>query len=110
MQRRSFAIASALLALPVLTGCVEVPMGSSTGSSAGSSAPGNSAEAIAQQACVRDVRAMTGNFDVSVINSFFSEAGTEVNLRVGPTGTWRCIGYRDGTTAGIQSTTNEGFL
>lgn len=106
MHRRSFAIASALLALPVLTGCVEVPMGSS----AGSSAPGNSAEAIAQQACVRDVRAMTGNFDVSVINSFFSEAGTEVNLRVGPTGTWRCIGYRDGTTAGIQSTTNEGFL
>jgi hypothetical protein len=45
-----------------------------------------------------------------VISSSFSEAGTEVIVRVGPTGRWRCIAYRDGSTAGIQSITDEGAL
>lgn len=91
----------AALAASALTGCVETPS---------AAAPGNAPEAAAQSACVRDVRATTGNPDVSVIRSSFSEAGTEVILRVGPTGTWRCIAYRDGTTTGIMSLTNEGYL
>jgi predicted polyphosphate/ATP-dependent NAD kinase len=45
-----------------------------------------------------------------VQSSSFSEAGTEVILTVGGTGTWRCIAYSNGTTAGIESLTNEGFL
>jgi hypothetical protein len=45
-----------------------------------------------------------------VQSSSFSEAGTEVLLLVGGTGSWRCIGYRDGTTAEIMSLSNEGFL
>jgi len=84
-----------------LTGCVE-----ETATQLPGAYPSNAAE----QACVRDVRAMTGNPSVSVISSSFSEAGTEVILRVGPSGTWRCIAYRDGTTAGIESLTDEGYL
>ncbi|ETX28644.1 hypothetical protein [Roseivivax isoporae] len=102
MPRRPFALAAAVMALPLLAGCLEDPVQTT--------APGNPDEAVARQACIRDVRATTGNPDVSVVSSYFSEAGTEVNLRVGPSGTWRCIGYRDGTTAGIQSTTDEGAL
>jgi hypothetical protein len=92
-----------LAALPavLVAGCVEV---------AETSAPGNAPEAQARAACVRDVRATTGNPAVSVVSSSFSEAGTQVILRVGPTGTWQCTAYRDGTTAGIMSLTNEGSL
>lgn len=92
-----------LVALAALTACEET-------TSYDTAAPGNSAEAAAQQACVRDVRTTTGNSDVAVVNSSFSEAGTEVILRVGPTGTWQCIAYSDGTTANIMSMTDEGAL
>ncbi len=65
----------------------------------------------AEQACLRDVTAETNNPDVVLISSSFSEAGTEVIVGVGPDrAQWRCIAYRDGTTAGIQSLTNEGAL
>lgn len=73
-------------------------------------AAGNSAEQAARDACVRDVRSATGTDDVSVISSDFSEAGTQVDLKVGPTGTWSCIAYSDGTTANVMSTTDEGAL
>lgn len=98
---KTLSILLAAGATMALTGCIdETP----------AQLPGNSPEAAAQQACVRDVRSTTGNGDVSVIRSSFSEAGTEVILRVGSTGTWRCIAYRDGSTAGIESLTDEGFL
>lgn len=89
-----------------LAGCVE----DTGGSSAPAGVPGNTLEGQARTNCVAAVRQTTGNSDVSVMRSSFSEAGTEVILRVGPTGTWRCIGYRDGTTTGITSLTNEGSL
>jgi hypothetical protein len=66
--------------------------------------PGVSAEtAAADQACLRDVAAASGNAEVSVVSSTFAEAGTEVLVLVGGTGTWSCTAYSDGTTAGIQS-------
>lgn len=98
-------IASAALAALALAGCVETG-----GGGMGDPGPGNSAEAAARNSCVRDTRATTGNPDVVVQSSSFSEAGTEVIMLVGGTGTWRCIAYRDGSTAGITSLTNEGFL
>jgi hypothetical protein len=98
-------IAAAALAVTSLAGCVEM-----AGGGMGDPGPGNSAEAAARDACVRDTRSTTGNPDVFVQSSSFSEAGTEVILTVGGTGTWRCIGYSNGTTAGIESLTNEGFL
>lgn len=89
----------------VLAGCVE-----DTGGASSNAVPGNTLEGQARTNCVAAVRRATGNPNVSVISSSFSEAGTEVILRVGPSGTWRCIGYRDGTTAGIMSLTDEGTL
>ena len=72
---------------------------------------GNSPEESARQACLRDVKAETGNYDAAVIRSSFSEAGTEVIVGIGPQrAPWRCIAYRDGTTTGIMSLTNEGAL
>jgi hypothetical protein len=46
-----------------------------------------------------------------LLSSSYSEAGTEVIVGVGPQrARWRCIAYRDGTTAGIMSLTDEGAL
>lgn len=98
---KTLSLLLAASAAMALSGCIE---------ETATQLPGTAPETAAQQACVRDVRATTGNPDVAVIRSSFSEAGTEVILRVGPSGTWRCIAYRDGTTAGIQSLTDEGFL
>lgn len=65
----------------------------------------------AEQACLRDVTRTTNNPDVVLLGSEFSEAGTLVRVGVGPNrAPWQCIAYSDGTTAGIQSLTNEGSL
>ena len=101
-MKTSLMIAAATLAATGLAGCFET--------SGGGPGPGNSAEAAARDACVRDTRSTTGNSDVVVQSSLFSEAGTEVIMTVGGTGTWRCIAYRDGSTTGIMSLTNEGAL
>lgn len=94
-------------ALAMLTGCVET--GGASQQPAGPA--GNTAEEAARTACLRDVRSSTGNPQATVLSSSFSEAGTEVIVGVGPTqAPWRCIAYRDGTTTGIMSLTNEGFL
>lgn len=71
----------------------------------------NSTPTLAEQACLRDVTRTTNNPDVMLLDSSFSQAGTEVIVGVGPQrARWRCIGYEDGTTAGIMSMTNEGGL
>jgi hypothetical protein len=89
---------AAIAALAALSACVE-----ETGSSAIPTA--------AEQACLRDVTRTTNNPDVILLSSSFSQAGTEVIVGVGPQrARWRCIGYDNGTTAGIESLTDEGFL
>lgn len=94
-----------------LAGCMEAGGGSTAVSAqAPAAVPANSLEGQARSACVSAVRTTTANPNVSVIRSSFAEAGTEVILRVGETGTWRCIGYRDGSTAGVMSITDEGAL
>jgi hypothetical protein len=108
-MKKTMTLAAGLAAMTVLAGCVDMA-GDMGGGMPMDPGPGNSAEADARNACVRDTRIETGNPDVVVQRSSFSEAGTEVILLVGGTGTWRCIAYRDGTTAGIMSMTNEGFL
>jgi hypothetical protein len=65
----------------------------------------------AEAGCLRDVAATTNNPEVTIIESFGSEAGTEVTVGVGPDrAPWRCIGYSDGTTAAIMSLVDEGAL
>lgn len=99
---RPILVAATLLAL---AGCVE------TDTTPSDPGPGNQPDAASRAACLRDVKAQTGNSQASVLSSSFSQAGTEVIVGVGPQkARWRCIAYEDGTTAGIQSLTDEGAL
>lgn len=94
------AAALALLTVPVAT------LGDTHGAGAGGGTP-----SLAEQACLRDVTRTTNNPDVVLLESSASEAGTEVIVGVGPQrARWRCIGYKDGTTADIMSLTDEGRL
>ena len=107
-MKTPFTLATFVAASLMLTGCLEVGGG---GGGLGAAPPGNEPEAAARAACLRDVQATTGNPTASVVSSSFSEAGTQVIVAVGPQqAQWSCIAYRDGTTTGIQSLTNEGFL
>ena len=104
-MKKTFTLALGLAAATMLAGCIE------TATQLPAAPAGNSAEEAARSACLRDVTRTTGNFDAAVLSSSFSEAGTEVIVGVGPQrAPWRCIAYRDGSTAGIESLTNEGFL
>jgi hypothetical protein len=96
---RHLTFAAALIATAALAGCVEETSSVSTTPS------------LAEQGCLRDVSRTTNNGDVEIMSSTFSEAGTQVIVGVGPErARWECIGYSDGTTAGIMSLTDEGSL
>lgn len=57
-----------------------------------------------EEACLQSVVAVSGEDRASLLESQFSEAGTLVRVGVGQTMTpWRCIAYRDGSTAGIEA-------
>jgi hypothetical protein len=63
------------------------------------------------QGCLRDVMKITNNSQVKVLETLESEAGTKVKVGVGPEmAPWQCIGYSDGTTAGVMSLVDEGAL
>ncbi|AXI43155.1 hypothetical protein [Sulfitobacter sp. SK011] len=92
-------LASCVIFGTLLSACVE-----DTGSATSSPTP-------ADQACLNAVAQSTGNSQVRLLSSEFSEAGTLVKVGVGPDAApWECIAYSDGTTAGITSLTDEGFL
>jgi hypothetical protein len=96
---RHLTFAAALVAAAAVAGCVEETSSVST------------APSLAEQGCLRDVSRTTNNGDVAIMSSTFSEAGTTVIVGVGPErARWECIGYADGTTAGIMSLTDEGSL
>jgi ABC-type uncharacterized transport system auxiliary subunit len=95
---RTMKLVLGAAALAALSACVEETTVATTPS-------------LAEQGCLRDVSATTNNGDVAILESNFSEAGTEVIVGVGPDrARWRCIGYSDGATAGIQSLVDEGSL
>jgi len=99
--KRVASLLGAFASTVLLAGCIE-----DTGGSASGSVP-----TVAEQACLRDVTQVTNNPDVVLLSSEFSQAGTQVTVGVGPQrARWSCIGYSNGTTAGITSLTNEGFL
>jgi hypothetical protein len=100
------AAAAAAAASLALTACTET-----TGDTRTSSASPSGTPSLAEQGCLREVTRETNNPDVVLLSSSYSEAGTEVIVGVGPQrARWRCIGYRDGTTAGIMSLTDEGAM
>jgi hypothetical protein len=95
---RTMTLVLGAAALAALSACVEETTVSTT-------------PTLAEQGCLRDVSAATNNPDVALLESTFSEAGTQVVVGVGPErARWRCIGYSDGTTADIMSLTDEGSL
>lgn len=105
---RTVLTISTAAALLALAGCTET-----TGDTRSSAAPPASSRMpnAAEQACLRDVTRETNNPDGVLLSSSFSEAGTEVIVGVGPQrARWRCIAYRDGSTGGIMSLTDEGAL
>ena len=103
---RSMKLFSLALAVTTLAGCAASTGGSTSRSGANSAMPSQ-----AEQACLRDVTRTTNNPDVVLLGSTFSQAGTEVIVGVGPQrARWRCIAYRDGTTGGIMSLTDEGAI
>ncbi len=105
-MKHQIKILTTAAALAVLAGCTETTGDIRAGSPATAGTP-----TVAEQGCLRDVTRTTNNADVVLLSSSYSEAGTEVIVGVGPQrARWRCIGYRDGTTAGIMSLTDEGAL
>ncbi len=97
-------LAAAGAALAVLAGCDLEP-----GPTAPPAAPG--IPRVEEQACLRDVTRTTDNPDVVLLGSTVEGGGMEVIVGVGPDrARWRCVGRPDGTTSGITSLTNEGFL
>ncbi|MGK7754638.1 MULTISPECIES: SH3 domain-containing protein [unclassified Roseovarius] len=78
---------------------------------AGTTATSADTPDAAGQACLRAVTEETGNAEVVVLSSSFSEAGTEVIVGVGSgQAPWQCIAYRDGSTTRPMSLTDEGAL
>lgn len=66
---------------------------------------------VAEQTCLLAVTRETGNPDVVLLGSQFSEAGTLVRVGVGEArAPWQCIAYDDGTTGGIMFMGDEGAL
>lgn len=105
-MNRSMKVAAIVLATAALSGC-----GANSERPANSGGSASATPGEAEQACLRDVTRTTNNPDVVLLDSTFSEAGTEVIVGVGPQrARWRCIGYSDGTTSGIMSLTDEGRL
>lgn len=106
MMKNVLKVSALAFAVSALAGCGG---NSERPADTGSSAPAT--PSVAEQACLRDVTRTTNNPDVVLLESSYSEAGTEVIVGVGETrARWRCIGYSDGTTADIMSLTNEGSL
>lgn len=65
---------------------------------------------VAEQACLIAVSDETGNEDVVLLGSAFSQAGTSVRVGVGPTqAPWQCI-YDNGGTRDIMFLGDEGAL
>ncbi|WP_339949601.1 hypothetical protein [uncultured Albimonas sp.] len=60
--------------------------------------------ATPEAACLEAVADVSGEARATTLSSEFSEAGTLVRVAVGdPPAPWRCIAYRDGSTAGIEA-------
>lgn len=90
-------LASCVIVGAFLSACVE-----DTGSAMSTVTP-------ADKACLAAVAQTTGNSEVRLLSSEFSEAGTFVKVGVGPDAApWQCIAYSDGATDAIMSLTNEG--
>ncbi|MDU9007040.1 hypothetical protein [Sedimentitalea todarodis] len=98
-MKTALKLASGVLLGTLLSACME-----DSGTTTSSPTP-------ADQACLAAVAQTTGNSEVRLLSSEFSEAGTFVTVAVGPDAApWQCIAYKDGSTDAIMSLANEGTL
>jgi hypothetical protein len=103
-MKRSITLIAATAAALALAGCVE-----ETTSQSGTRVA--STPSLQEQACLAAVSRETGNGDVALLGSEFSEAGTLVRVGVGADrAPWKCIAYSDGSTAGVEFMGSEGNL
>jgi hypothetical protein len=59
-------------------------------------------EQAAIDGCIDQIRTVTGGLGGEVLQSSFSEAGTNVTLRDSDGTVWECIGYSDGTVGDLR--------
>ena len=65
----------------------------------------------ARDACLREVRRTTNNFDAEIIEMIYSEANSQVKVGVGPNrAPWRSLVSNSGVVAEVMSLTDEGAL
>lgn len=99
-MKRTTILAAAGIAMLGLAACVEE---TTTVTTIRSGSPAD------ESACLNAVARQTGN-SVTVLESTFSEANTEVIVGVGPElARWRCLSS-GGVVAEVMSLTNEGTL
>ncbi|MBY6217347.1 hypothetical protein [Qipengyuania aquimaris] len=85
------------------------PVASPTATAKPAADPGSRAALEAK--CKAAVESTTGAKVTRTISGSFSEAGTLFQFEVaGAQAPWQCIGYRDGSTAGVMYTGDEGAL
>lgn len=66
---------------------------------------------VARDACLREVRSTTNNFDLTIIEMIYSEANSQVKVGVGPDrAPWQCTVSNSGIVANVMSLTDEGAL
>lgn len=66
---------------------------------------------VAREACLREVRRTTNNFDAEIIEMIYSEANSQVKVGVGQDrAPWRCLVSNSGVVAEVMSLTDEGAL
>ena len=74
-------------------------------------APQASSSSKTESACLKAVSEQTGESDVAVLSSEYSEANSLVMVGVGPQrAPWRCLVSNDGVVAEVTSQTDEGAL
>lgn len=73
--------------------------------------PAANSQASLEAKCKSEVERTTGSTVTRTVSSEFSEAGTMFRFEVsGAEAPWQCIGYSNGTVAGVMYTGSEGEL
>lgn len=103
---------AAALSLIALAGCDMPSSGSGSGGGGAATAAGaRGASPLVEEACLSAVRVETGEENVAVLSSEFSEANSLVTVGVGAQrAPWRCLSSNDGLVSEVSFTGSEGAL
>lgn len=66
---------------------------------------------VARDACLAELRRITNNPDLAIVEMIYSEANSQLTIGVGPDrAPWKCIVSNSGVVARVMSLTDEGAL